>query len=154
MGIQPLLGIALTFCVTSPLLGQSLPSVSHAPGTVSGQAGDPNSGLWFGVIPVCRGTVIDVSITKDETGFSAVVLRFTPESQKLILRETERLVGQAMPVRLDERTIFEPIVREPISGGTLQVASSKEGDVRQIEKAALRSCAQPALQTEQNPLAK
>jgi hypothetical protein len=154
MRIQPFLGIALTFCVTSPMFGQSLPPVSHTPGTVSVQAGDPNSGLWFGIIPVCRGTVIDVSITKDETGFSALVLRFTPESQKLILRETERLVGQAMPVRLDGRTIFEPIVREPISSGTLQLAGSKEGDVRQIEKAALRPCAQPVLQAEQNPLVK
>jgi preprotein translocase subunit SecD len=103
-------------------------------------SGEPDRGLWFGNIRVCRDTVTDVSVASDEIGTPTLVVQFTRESQELIFRQTEQRVGQSMPIRLDGRTILNPVVYEPISDAKLQLTPVEEVDARQIERAALSPC--------------
>jgi protein-export SecD/SecF family membrane protein len=59
--------------------------------------------------------------TNRETGGIAVLLEFDDEGARLIDEATARLVGQAMPIYMDERRISEPIVNSRITGGSAYI---------------------------------
>jgi len=51
------------------------------------------------------------------TGSPYVAIDFTQEGGKKFAELTTRLVGQKMPIFLDQRIISDPVVQEPITGG-------------------------------------
>jgi preprotein translocase subunit SecD len=98
-------------------------------------------GLWIGPVPACAGTVAGVTIGADESGAQLNVnMTFLPAWREALGRETSRLVGRPMIMRLDGRTISSPIVREPITGGMIALAGFTRRQAESIRAAALRAC--------------
>jgi hypothetical protein len=98
-------------------------------------------GLWIGPVPACAGTVTAVEVTAAEYGDGlSVNMTFRPAWREALRHETARLVGQAMPVRLDGRTLMRPIVREPIAGGVIALSAGTARQAERIRAAALRPC--------------
>jgi preprotein translocase subunit SecD len=113
-----------------------------APAAAQAQRAGQSRGLWIGTIPACAGTVAMVSVEPDQDfeGELNAVISFRPAWRAALLRETTRLVGRPMPVRLDGRILIAPVVREPIAGGmvSLSPASALQGE--RIRAATRRPC--------------
>ena len=56
-----------------------------------------------------------------------VIFRFTPASAKLFAEFTSKNVGRRMSISVDGRVYSEPMIREPITGGTGQLMGSLFG---------------------------
>jgi preprotein translocase subunit SecD len=97
-------------------------------------------GLWVGPIHLCRDSVSSAAAAADLDGAPAVTVTLAPEASARLRRETARLIDKPMPVRLDGRVIVAPFVREPITGGVLQLAGLARRDAQAIEAAARRAC--------------
>ena len=97
--------------------------------------------MWIGPIHVCRDTAQStVPGTENHSPLANVIITLKPELRAILQRETERLVGSAMPIRLDGRVISEPIVHEPISGGVLSLAGTSEEETEAIQSAIRQPC--------------
>lgn len=103
-------------------------------------APESGRGLWIGPIHVCRETGARVAVAADLAGGPTVTILLGPDGQAQLARETARLAGTALSVRLDGRVLLEPIVREAITGGMLQLSGLSAKDAAAIEAAALRAC--------------
>ena len=108
-------------------------------GKLSGKAG--SSGLfsfsWCAAVAgilvtiataVAQPLLLDVQSTGvgyDSTTHEPVVFfRLTPASAKLFAEFTSKNVGRRMSISVDGRAYSEPIIREPITGGTGQLMGS------------------------------
>jgi preprotein translocase subunit SecD len=107
----------------------------------SAAAPPPRPGLWIGPIHACRSTVAEVVVAENEVdGLPNAVIRFRPDAAEALHRVTAARVGEAMPVRLDGRVILAPIVREPITGGEVQITPIAADEAEAIRAAALGAC--------------
>jgi preprotein translocase subunit SecD len=97
-------------------------------------------GLWVGPIPVCRDTAASVAAGADLAGRPTVTVTLTPQWRERLQRETERLVGKPLAVRLDGRIVSAPTVLEPITGGVLQLAGLSAREAAAVAAAARRAC--------------
>lgn len=97
-------------------------------------------GLWVGPIQICRDSALSAVAAADIDGAPIVTITLGTEASEALRRGTERLVGKPMPVRLDGRVIVEPIVREPITGGVVQLAGLARRDAQAMEAAGRRAC--------------
>jgi preprotein translocase subunit SecD len=117
--------------------------LAFAAGQAPGAQPDPAAqarGLWFGPVQVCRDTVETAEIGVDSYSFIPVlVVTFKPHLHARIEEETARRVAEPLPVRLDGRIIQEPIVNEPIAGGSVQMTGQEE-DMPRLREAALGPC--------------
>ena len=103
---------------------------------------ESRQGLWIGDLRVCRENVERVQVTRDEAQGQAVLIAFREELRTLLHQETERRVGKPLRVQLDGRVIMEPVVLEPITGGSIQLQSVREDEFDEVRQAAARGCAQ------------
>jgi preprotein translocase subunit SecD len=55
-------------------------------------------------------------------GEPVVTMMFDEASKRLFADFTARNVGKAMELRVDGRTVMKPVIREPITGGSGQIA--------------------------------
>jgi hypothetical protein len=100
-------------------------------------------GLWFGPLPLCGNAVLAVEGGKNEMNEPRVLLRFSPATAEVVRIETSNRVNVQLPLVLDGRTLVEPFVREPITGGEVSIAG---GDlpgglsVADLRAAAARPC--------------
>ena len=102
-------------------------------------------GLWVGGIQACRETLAGAEVTRDKwIDQSVLILTFRPEYHARLREQTKRLVGQNMPVRLDGRMIMEPLVAEPITGGSVQLAPLPDEGAEQLTDAVQRECVRDA----------
>jgi|GEM_PF-6657294 len=63
---------------------------------------------------------------ESDTGTPVLNFGFNQEAAEALGRVTTKLVGQAMPVKLDGETVMSPILREPILGGRMQLSGQFE----------------------------
>jgi preprotein translocase subunit SecD len=119
-----------------PLLLACLIAAPAAP--AGGEA--PGRGLRIGAIQLCRDAIASAVGAADSAGNPIVDLILRPQWRALLERETGRLVGKRMPVRLDGRLVAEPYVREPITGGVVRLAGLSRRDAAAVEAAARRRC--------------
>jgi preprotein translocase subunit SecD len=63
------------------------------------------------------------------SGQPVVSFRFTPDSARDFARFTEANVGRKINIRVDGKILTQPVIREPIRGGSGQVtvSSAEEG---------------------------
>jgi SecD/SecF fusion protein len=66
------------------------------------------------------------------TNQPVVSFRFAPESARDFARFTEANVGRKIDVRVDGKTLSQPIVREPVTGGAGQVPVASPEDGRTL----------------------
>jgi hypothetical protein len=113
-----------------------------APVAAQAQRAAQSRGLWIGPIPLCAGTVAGVVVGADEVfeGQLSAVVTFRPAWRETLRRETARLVGRPMAVRLDGRILMEPFVRDPVTAGevSLSLVTARQG--ARIRAAAARPC--------------
>ena len=122
-----------SFALAAGCLAQITPAAAGA------QSSEPARGLWIGPIQVCRDTAENAR-TKDEGHFASLIIRLRPELRAQLRRETERLVGSALPIRLDGKVISAPTVLEPITGGALSITGVSAEETRAIRVAIRRPC--------------
>jgi len=58
------------------------------------------------------------------TGEPVVTMLFDEASKRLFADFTARNVGKAMELRVDGRTVMKPVIREPITAGSGQIAGA------------------------------
>ena len=98
-------------------------------------------GLWVGEIQACRDSLLSAEVTHDKgIDERVLILTFRPEFHARLHDHTKRMVGQHTAVRLDGRMIMEPLVAEPIAGGSIQLAPLPEEELEQLTGAAQREC--------------
>lgn len=101
----------------------------------------PRPGLWIGPIRACASTVAEATPGREEYGgFSNLTIRFREGWADVLLRVTAARVGEAMAIRLDGRILAEPVVREPIAGGTITMVPVEADEAEAIRAAALGPC--------------
>jgi preprotein translocase subunit SecD len=80
-----------------------------------------------------------LQVQKAEASFAigtkdpVVVITMAPRSGRLFSELTENNVGRRLVLRIDELAVSEPIIREPIKGGVVQIS----GDMTLKDAAAL-----------------
>jgi preprotein translocase subunit SecD len=80
-----------------------------------------------------RFKVASASLEFDaRTNQPVVSFRFAPESARDFARFTEANVGRKVDVRVDGKTLSQPIIREPILGGAGQVPVASVEDGRTL----------------------
>lgn len=68
--------------------------------------------------------IVDARAQPELDGTSSIRITFGEAAAKRIALATQRLVGKPAHVALDEVTIADPIVREPIRDGVLQLSGA------------------------------
>lgn len=96
-------------------------------------------GLWIGPVHVCRNSIETASAIRDPDGSRALLVTLEPAAGQLLARATAGRVGRKLPIRLDGRTLSEPVINEPILGGRAQVSGLAE-DVDAAARAAREPC--------------
>src|SRR5687768_1766985 len=87
----------------------ALAGTGCAPAEPPAGAGAARRGLWFGPLHLCRDTVEEAIMSDDEAGMPVLLVRLKPDLKDRLRRETEARVGRPLPVRLDGRTVSEPV---------------------------------------------
>jgi preprotein translocase subunit SecD len=97
--------------------------------------------LWIGPIHACRDTAESaVADAADQGPFPGLTITLRPDLRAELQRETERLVGSAMPIRLDGQVISKPIVREPLTAGVLSLAGQSAEETAAMQAAVREPC--------------
>ncbi|HEV2818113.1 MAG TPA: hypothetical protein VGW40_12930 [Allosphingosinicella sp.] len=112
-----------------------------APEPAAPPPADGSRGLWVGPIHLCRDTAESaVADSEDRGPFPSLIVTLRPELRAELERESGRLVGGAMPIRLDGKLISEPVVREPLTGGVLALSGQSAEETQAIEAAIRQPC--------------
>ncbi len=111
-----------------------------APAPAGAQPADPARGLWIGPIHACRDTAGSNAAGPKDDPFAGLIIILQPKLRAILRRETARLVGTAMPIRLDGKLISAPIVLEPITGGALSLSGPADERANAIQAAIRRPC--------------
>jgi len=80
------------------------------------------------LIVAANAEPIAIDVVSAEAGFDqrsgqpVISFKMTPTSQGLFANFTSANVGRKMDIRVDGRTVSSPVIREPIVGGTGQIA--------------------------------
>jgi preprotein translocase subunit SecD len=112
----------------------------------SGKAGLSGLFLWCGLllagIGATTATAADlllIEVTRAEMGFDRatgepiVSFTMTENSRRQFAEFTARNVGRTTDFRVDGRSIMKPVIREPIVGGTSQIAGGfNANDAREM----------------------
>ena len=75
----------------------------------------------IGGMAIAESDVIDARGLPDATGHASLQITLDTAAAGRLAKATA-VVGQTLPIILDGVTISEPIIREPIRGGTLQIS--------------------------------
>jgi preprotein translocase subunit SecD len=104
-------------------------------------AASPRPGLWIGPIRACASTVAEAAVGREEhSGLPNLTIRFREGWADVLRRVTAARVGRPMAIRLDGRILSEPVVREPIAGGTITMVPIEADEAEAIREMALAAC--------------
>ena len=114
---------------------------SDPPGAARTEAvpADGERGLWIGPVHLCRDSIEAASAIRDIDGSRALLVRFKPAARLDFARWTAGQVGRKLAIRLDGRTLSEPVINEPILGGMAQISGLSQ-DVEAAARAAKGPC--------------
>lgn len=68
--------------------------------------------------------IVDARAQPELDGTASIRITFGEAAAKRLASITERLVGKPAPVSLDALTVADPVVREPIRDGVLQLTGA------------------------------
>jgi preprotein translocase subunit SecD len=92
-----------------------------------------------------RLTIASASAGIVQTSGEAVVeIRLTDDSSRLFTKFTVTNVGQAIDIRIDGKSVFKPVVHEPIMGGGSFQIQIPVGEAEQAQRLAARLSNQTA----------
>ncbi len=61
-----------------------------------------------------------------------VDIRLTDDSRRLFADFTQTNLGQMIDLRIDGKSVNKPVVREPITGGVVQINVDKPGEAERL----------------------
>ena len=98
-------------------------------------------GLWVGDMKLCADNVRSV-VERAEQGTETPILhiRMTEEGARKLERTSRAYVGKPLPVIVNDRTIFEPNLFEPLTEGKIQLSGLAPGDLSDVIAYAKRPC--------------
>ena len=95
--------------------------------------------------PVVTGDdLTDAQSAFDQNGQPAVTFRFNPSGARAFGQFTSANVGQPFAVVLDEAVVTDPVIREPITGGSGQITGNFTVEEANVLGITLRAGALPA----------
>lgn len=71
--------------------------------------------------PFSEDDVVDARALPSMDGMPTILISFGDSAAQRIAALTTRNVGKAIPIILDGKTLSEPLVREPITGGAIEM---------------------------------
>ena len=71
--------------------------------------------------PFREAEILDARAQPELDGTSSIRITFSEAAAKRVAVLTGKLVGKPAPVVLDDKTVSDPVVREPIRDGVLQL---------------------------------
>jgi preprotein translocase subunit SecD len=78
-------------------------------------------------------TVVSASAGTDtRSGRPALNIRLADESRKPFAALSETHVGHPVEMRIDGKSVAKPVMREPITGGVLQITMDSMEEARQL----------------------
>jgi hypothetical protein len=90
------------------------------------------SGLWLGSWQVPVGAVTGLEMSNDHyDGYPVIDLALSDEGAAQFADLTRRGLGRPLPISVDGAVISAPVVREPITGGSVRISgfgSRKEAE--------------------------
>lgn len=69
-----------------------------------------------------EGDILDARALPSMDGIPLVMITLTDDAARRFHKLTEAMVGRPMPIQLDGKELMAPLVREPISGGVLEIS--------------------------------
>ena len=107
-------------------------------------AGEPPATLSIG--PLDLGPE-DFTVRLDQDsygGYPVLNFDFTDDASEALGRVTTELVGQSLPVMIDGETVMNPILREPILGGEMQLSGQFQlGELETLARRLSPPCQTP-----------
>ena len=98
-------------------------------------------GLWAGALHLCRDTVAETRLAGDpSSGEPSLGITLHPGARETLERETAARVGSELPVTLDGRVLISPVVREPLTGGMIQITGPSRKELKAVRRAARKRC--------------
>jgi len=127
--------VAATMATADPAISAQTLSIrivddSVAPGALQGPAGEdrvtvlgnPSSDFWLKRDSQITGNIVaEARVITGSDGKPVIVIRLTPQAQDAFAALTRRSVGQRLAVVVKDRVIIAPVVRAPITGGSLEI---------------------------------
>jgi len=109
--------------------------------TACSSASEDKFGLWVGDMKLCADKLSSVVERTDE-GEEAPILhiRMTEEGAQELERMSRAYVRKPLPVVVNNRTIFEPNLFEPLTEGRVQLQGLAPGDRADVIAYAKRPC--------------
>ncbi|HYJ30021.1 MAG TPA: hypothetical protein VEW25_06735 [Allosphingosinicella sp.] len=95
--------------------------------------------LRFGAMRICGATVGPAAKDSERRNYT-VVIELRAEQRAQLYEETRRNVGRTLAIRFGERTIMEPIINEPIAGGSAHINAPSRAEIEALRRAAARPC--------------
>jgi preprotein translocase subunit SecD len=68
----------------------------------------------------------------EKSGQAVVNIRLTDDSRRLFADFTRTNLGQMIDLRIDGKSVIKPVVREPITGGVVQISIDKPADAEPL----------------------
>ena len=71
-----------------------------------------------------RLKVVAALASFDATGAAVVNASFDPDSARILAELTAASIGRKLEIRVDGEVVSEPVIREPILGGSIVISGS------------------------------
>ena len=98
-------------------------------------------GLWVGDMKLCADNVRSVVERVDQNAqMPTLWIRLTDEGARELERTSRAYVGKPLPFVVNDRTIFEPNLFEPLTDGKIQMSELAPGDFVNVIAYAKRPC--------------
>lgn len=99
-------------------------------------------GVWIGPLAICGPAPVETQLSHDEwSGLPILTVDLGEPLRDALAELTTKMVGHPLPVRFNGKTLVAPIVNEPITGGSVQIAGSDLEELTAIQT-VLRQCKQ------------
>jgi preprotein translocase subunit SecD len=85
-------------------------------------AAAPADLLTFGGVGFPQSDILDARAIADGTGMPNIFVTLTPAAAKRLADLSRANVGKAVPIAVGGTVLMNPIIREAITGGTIEIA--------------------------------
>lgn len=146
--LRSTMALALSLMASQPLYAEPSPS-APMPGEgqqtqegcdINDPAPECGPGIWIGPLAICGSPLVETRLSRDEwSGLPVLVIDLGGPLRDALAELTTKLVGRPLPLRVNGKTLVEPLVNEPITAGSLQISGSTLEELEAIQT-ALRQC--------------
>jgi preprotein translocase subunit SecD len=91
-------------------------------------------GFWIGPLAICAEGSVDAKMSFDEwSGLPVLLIRLDDRLADALATLTAERIGQRLPIRVNGRTLTDPMVRDAIPGGSLQISGPDMEELMRLQ---------------------